>query len=336
MGADQVFKVVGEVAGIGGLVVGLFFLVVRLVVHKVPAPLRKNVPEKEFFQILNRIILYAFILALVGLLIYALLQINARAASANEKASDLTVTLRLLQQQHNDLTAKYVLLQSDDDNLRSRIEQIEEAGLKARSSGIEVRSTDITYDLRGWKAVPDQDRATKKRSELVWTTKRQVIRAQKEATQFAATFATSSPFDPDFSCLTQNMKHDLNTDPLPQGKESLRRWILTYDISNEPLFTPFDIVTEIRAWNSMQNPVREHEGTLIMFPTRRASLEVVFPPGKPPKPHSIECSGYALAMDKSPEPFKTPDLIYSEDGLRVKWNIGDPMLGWHYIIQWDW
>jgi len=66
----------GEVAGLGGLGLGLFFLIVRLVLQTVPLP--KNIPAAPYLKLVNRIIVFAFILALVGLGIYGTLQVTRR------------------------------------------------------------------------------------------------------------------------------------------------------------------------------------------------------------------------------------------------------------------
>jgi hypothetical protein len=69
MANGDLLKTFAEVGGIGGLGMGLFLLVVKEVLKKInPIPTPDAI---SFFRILNRIIAFAFILALVGLIIFA-------------------------------------------------------------------------------------------------------------------------------------------------------------------------------------------------------------------------------------------------------------------------
>lgn len=70
----ELLKISSEVAGIGGLGMGLFLLVVREVLKKVNPPDRPNI--REFYKLLNRIIVFSFILAIVGLVIYAAIAVR--------------------------------------------------------------------------------------------------------------------------------------------------------------------------------------------------------------------------------------------------------------------
>ena len=323
-----------EIAGIGLLGIGLLLVVVRLLLPRLGKP--EITPGRQFFETIDKIILFAFILGLVGVMTYAILLVNDLAADANEKANELKGKLVTLEVTDKVTLDKYEQLKRDHADLQSRVDAIEEPGLKSRSSALEVLSADITYDLTGWKLVNPTDLASNKVCEFTWTTRRTVWKAQKEATRFYATFGTTSQLPPDFSSSTHTLSVDLNKDPIPPGKESLKRWILTYDIGNEPLFQPFDIKTTIKAWNSFQNNELEHEGTLILYSTRKVSMTVIFPPLKHPKPNSIICFFYGLAVDKSKSPFPNPNLQSAPDGSRVTWEIAEPRLGIHYEIWWNW
>jgi hypothetical protein len=75
MESVQLLKIFSEVAGIGGLGMGLFLLVVREVLKKVNPPDRPS--AKQFYLLLNRIILFSFILAVLGLVIYAAIALRS-------------------------------------------------------------------------------------------------------------------------------------------------------------------------------------------------------------------------------------------------------------------
>jgi len=72
--AAEIFKTLGEVAGIGGLGLGLFYLIARLVLAKFGTV--QSPPMKRFFQLLKMIIIFSFILAVLGLAVYLILELN--------------------------------------------------------------------------------------------------------------------------------------------------------------------------------------------------------------------------------------------------------------------
>lgn len=69
MGSVELLKTFSEVAGIGGLGMGLFLLVVKEVMKKLNPPIKPS--AVEFYRLLNRIIIFSFVLAVFGLIIYA-------------------------------------------------------------------------------------------------------------------------------------------------------------------------------------------------------------------------------------------------------------------------
>jgi hypothetical protein len=321
MNAESILRIAGQVAGIGGLALGLFLIVIRTAFKTLPQP--KTVGSSRFFATIDTMIRYTFILSLVGVLAYAFLEVNRRVS-----------TLAAIGEKYTMLEQNYENLKQTNAEMQKQIDKIVEPSLKTIMSPLEVRSSDVTFDLTNWSLVSAAEQQTTKRSYEVTRTKRVVARPSSETRQFAATYATASALEPDFACKTHTMQAIPNKDEEQSGKIKLNRWILQYDISREPLYTPFPIITEITGWNALQNPVQEQEGTLIMFPTKSASLEVLFPPLK--RPSSIECFAYPLAQGASPQPVEHPNLEIASDRSRVKWFIDDPRLGYHYEIHWKW
>ncbi len=341
MNPTELFWFMGRIAGIAGIALAAYFLITRAVLARMPAPAR--VPFRRYFDVIDKIVLYAFVVALAGLVLYAILENGRRADSALVEVARFSGDLATLEekhkqlnQEHNLLSVNYEKLRSDYDLLNDRLSKIDDPLLKERSAAFEVMSSDVTFDLSNWSLVPEEELRTRKRSSMVTRAKREVYRAQREAKTFVSTYAIASAFDPDFSCKTHVMKAIPNKDSIQSGKESLRRWVLEYDVSNEPLFRPFKIDTETTSWNTMQNPSAEHEGTLILFSTRKACLDVIFPPQKRPIEGSIECKSYPLEQGRSPALVANPRLEVAKDRSRLKWEITEPKLGFHYEIYWKW
>ena len=67
-----ILKIMGEIAGIGGLALGVFLLICKQIIAKVNWP----IPTKEqAFRLLNRMIVLAFILAVLGIAAWVVLAI---------------------------------------------------------------------------------------------------------------------------------------------------------------------------------------------------------------------------------------------------------------------
>jgi|ERR1041384_1207741 hypothetical protein len=305
MNAENVLRIM-QVAGLAGLVIGMFLLIARTALKTLPRPTK--VPAASFFRTIDKIILFSFILSLVGLITYLFLEVR-----------------------------KYSRLQTDFDILSTQAAAIKDPKLKMRGGAIEVLECEITFDFTNWIYVPPEEQRLAQRSYEVTTTRRRVWRAYAETEKFYATYATDAPFEPNFVGVTHHITPVLNTDSLQSNKEQKKRWILEYDISNinqSPVRKGFDVITAITAWNALENPKEGKEGTLILFPTRQASLTVIFPVTK--LPTNIECVYYSLTEGDSEVPFLNPKLTTSPNRSRVTWTIDKPNLGYQYLIRWKW
>lgn len=308
MDFGELVRIAAEVAGIGGLAICLFALIARYVIKTVPPP--GKTPAPSYFKLIDRIILYAFILSMMGLMIYALI-----------KTIDM----------HN--------LVAENNSLMQRIKQITDPSLKLNSAAFEVLSCEITFDLTGWHQVPVNELKTTRLSQQTTRNKRVIWRAHPEAEKFSGgTYATDSPFLPAITSLTPRYKLNQieNPDPMQPGKDFAKRWVLEYEVKDAPLFEPFEIVTETTAWNTLQNSREGHEGTLIRIPTRRLSLIVIFPKDKLPKKDGIILKSMPLLFGASASPSNEGRLTISADSSRVEWTIDQPKLGYHYLIYWQW
>lgn len=307
MDMESILRIVGQIAGIGGLAIGLFLLVARSVLKELPKP--KGFSQDRFKSIVDKIIIFAFILSIIGLGIYGFLKYME---SAN--------------------------LVQENKKLQNTLSLIVEQNLKAKTAAIEVLDLDLTFDLTGWKSVPLENIRTDKKSLEITTNKRKLWKATREAKTMIGTYGTRSSFEPVFDCLEYDMLPIRNTDPLTPGVDTENRWILEYNLEKAPLFTPFEVTTVVRAYNSMQNEKTEFEGTLISFPTRKALLRVKFPMNKLPleDPNSIWCETKPLGENIPFSRVQNPKINISEDRSIVEWEIDEPRLNYLYLIHWNW
>jgi hypothetical protein len=65
MSWDKVLVVVGQIAGIGGIAIGTFLLLSRELMRKAIFP---RLSRPEGFRLLNRIVFYAWTIAILGIL----------------------------------------------------------------------------------------------------------------------------------------------------------------------------------------------------------------------------------------------------------------------------
>jgi hypothetical protein len=314
METEGILRILGQIAGIGGLAIGLFLLVARSVLKEIPKPepfSGKDYPKiiKGYKTVIDRIILFAFILSIIGLGIYGLIKYRESYKLAEEKS-----------------------------RLEEIIREITDQNLKSKTAAFEVLELELTFDLTNWKSVPLEKLAIDKLSLQVTKSRRVLWRAAKEARRFVSTYGTRSSFDPVFDCKEYDMKAVLNTDSITPGQDSQKRWILEYNVETAPLFTPFEINTETRAYNSLQNENTEFEGTLIAFATRKALLRVIFPKNKLPleEPGSIWCETKPFGEKVPYSPVNNPKLKISEDRSIVEWEIDEPRLNYLYLIHWKW
>lgn len=60
----EILKIMGQIAGIGGLVVGVFLLLSKDIIHKKIFP---KLPKKKAYELLRLIVILAWLLAIFGI-----------------------------------------------------------------------------------------------------------------------------------------------------------------------------------------------------------------------------------------------------------------------------
>lgn len=315
----EILKVVGAVAGIGGIALIMLLLIFKDVIK---AQIAVRLTRAQFFLLMTLVLLLTFAIAASGVLCYAVITIKL----------DNNKTTQNVSQMSNQVTQ----LQSDYGQLKQKYDGIEDKMLKARTPAIEVVDQSVNFDLSKRTAVALEDRKLKRVSQVLTTKSFTLRRAYNEQTSFSTTAGSSSFLDPIFSSTTHHLVAKQNSDPMPVGTDSLRRWVLDFDISSEPLFKAFELTYTGTFWNSFQGESSEWAETAIFAPTKVASISIDFPPSKPFQPGSLKFKYYPWGANQPREDYPKPEVLADENGKRVKWTIRDPQVGYHYRIEWNW
>ena len=83
---SEIFKIVGAVAGIGGLALGVFFFVFRDVVRKNIFPMLR--PD-DAAHIIGRIVLFTFLISVLGILTWGFIEIHGSINGSTSLPSNL-------------------------------------------------------------------------------------------------------------------------------------------------------------------------------------------------------------------------------------------------------
>ena len=330
----SILRSAGQVAGIGGLTVAVFLLLAKQVLRAAPKP--DKLTQQRYAAIINKILLYSFIIAIAGLLIYAFLEVlnqlktaHAEYKSAVEKSAKLESDLALINQNYNQL-------QKDNQEIRIKIRNISESTLKEYAIGIEVLKQKSTFDITKWELISPQSIQKEKKYPVITSKDVELMRAFPECKELSSTFATSSPFEPIFNCNSHKLTTKLDEDAFPPGKQALHRWILIYDISGDPLFEPVTIQSSTTVWNSFANPDKEYAETFVPWPAHLASIAELFPESKKPKRDTVTCWYYPLGTGQSPRKVENAAWTFDDQTNKLEWQIPSPILGYHYRMEWNW
>ena len=317
--AIGILRIVGAVAGIGGLAFGVFLLLFREVIRK---QIAVQLTKEQFFKLMIVVIVLVFLMSLGGVLTWA----------------TMTIALDTSQQKNaiSELERKYSDLQKQHDELSKNHNSVEDKALKSRIPAIDVREKKSTFDLRKQVAVPLDDRQKKKLSVVTNTQVFRLARAFPEQTSFIVTAGSTTTFDPLHSSSTHKLQSYVNPDAMPVGTDSTKRWIAEFEVRDEPLFKEFELVYNGTFWNSFQGETDEWAETSAQFPIKRLILSVVFPESKPFTENSLEFRHYPFGQNTPRDQYPSPTYVISEDKSTVTWTIPEPTMGYIYRMEWKW
>lgn len=303
-------QIVGAIAGVGGLSLGLSFLLFRDFLTQVLEN-STNLTENSAYKLLSRLMAFFFLLALVGLLSWVFLEFD-------KQRLDAETTRANVEQQSERLAS-----------LESIVNRLE----KARYPNVEELRSSTVLDLTGWKPVPLKLRRTEKVSEARWTTTTTVRKPYEEVASYFDDYGTSG-LEPEIWCSSHEYSVTPNIEEHHIGADNLARWLIDIDISAEAADAEFDIVHHATFFNSFQGITSEWAETMAHYPGAAMQFTIIFPEGK-------ECDTYALysypySEGADPELVDAPDAVLHDGGRRLVWKIGPGRLNYIYRAEWTW
>ena len=344
MGEFHTIQTVVTIAGVAGLAVFLVIgllktFIVEWLAPKQPAKLTR----KQIEGIVKQIIWSSLTIAVLSLLVWGTTRI---VDSNNQTAQNVAATsgqVGGLRRQVADLQTeletnenKGVSMTKELADIHEKLDRITEPSLKEQIPGYEIIERVVVFDLTRWQPVSPDRRATDKDCTVVTRSIQRVVKVKNEAKFAISTYATSGTWDPAFACTTHNLSPRRNNDRLPVGKPNLRRWLLEFDISSEPIYEEFIINHSITTWNSFQDLVGEFAETLITHPCKTAIIEVELPPSMVYATGSIRGGKYPLGPPLTLLSDEEATIEYIESKHTVRMVVHEPRLGMHYRLMWQW
>jgi len=196
--------------------------------------------------------------------------------------------------------------------------------------GVHVMEQTVYLDLSSWQNVPGSLQATTPASPAIWHYK---VHARKASTinSFYHEIYTKG-LTPYAVSLTHPFTYkEVPYKPLP-GRENLRKFLLTVDISKVDQNAEFDLELLSVFWNSFPNPSKEWASQLIKYPTDKVIFKARLPDDKPFKNFNVESYSKlnsSVGVYTSTMPIKLSDAL-------VSWSIDKPKTFYSYRLVWEW
>ncbi|MFM9957541.1 MAG: hypothetical protein ACKVZJ_05670 [Phycisphaerales bacterium] len=148
---------------------------------------------------------------------------------------------------------------------------------------LRIYNRQTTCDLRGWRRVPKDMRATRKSSRALWTNSFTMERTGDNPSRFYVHApSTSSEMPMDIYCDSHpyRITGPKNPRAFPPNHRGKQVWI---DISEEPINQQFTAHFMATMWNSFQDSETQNAMFKVERETARQELTVIFPANKPGK-----------------------------------------------------
>lgn len=315
MESYNILKVLAQIAGIGGVSLGILFLLFRNIITRT---LTKTLPSEKAFSLVRLIIILTFSISIVGLLGYFMITLKSMD---NEMG---TMKLQL-----DEATRS---IQSYKDSL-SNVLNITE---KTRYSNIQEYENHTLLDLTGWKKLTDEEKKGKiKKSIGEWRITSRLAKVTEDVKYYFEDAATSSGIPPLLSCQTHKFNFYENKDENRIGGENMKRYLIDIDISNEPPQREFEIRYTQIYYNSFQGETQDWGAVPINNPMQKMTFEIIFPPNKPFKSYTL--LAYPDLPSQPREVYEGNPIISADpNGKSLKWTVENPKLRYIYRINWQW
>jgi hypothetical protein len=324
----QVLKVVGGIAGIGGIALGIVYFLLQDTIKVLLNRILRELTQRHSFFVVMTLIILVFLVGMMGLGIWAFVTVQSTNSGLMTKSVQLETMLGVNQKALDDLSTQL-------DQARQQFMDVTEKVTKQRFPGIEYLETVASADLRQRQRVDPAIRDKVQISPVKWKVESQVVKVS-DSLETVSTAYGQTGLKPTFYCRTHRFTERENHDPPPVGCEALRRWVLDIDVSGEPTFRPFLIEHGMTAWNSFQGETSDWAAHAVQFPTRRVRFRVDFPPDKPFK--TFRLCIYPIRPNAPREiHYPKPGEVETDTEKRwINWHINEPRLAHYYRIDWEW
>lgn len=336
MGDMQTIQTIVKIAGVAGLGVFVVIGMLRTLIVKWLSSQSAKLTKKQIEGIVRQIIWSGLTIAVLSLLVWGTTQIVESINQTSQAVANTSGQVEALRTELERTQQERETMSHELTNIRNKLEQITEPSLKEQIPGYEIIERRVAFDLTGWTPVPPDRRTSHKDCEVITRSTQRVVRVKKEARSFISTYATSGTWDPAFACTTHRLECRINNDDLPEGKPNLRRWVLEFDISDEPIYEEFSIQHSVTSWNSFQNLTEEFAETLITHPCKSAVLEVALPHSMTYVDGSAQGGKYPLGPPLTYMSDEEAALDYDAANHLLRMTVHEPRLGMHYRLAWRW
>jgi hypothetical protein len=157
-------------------------------------------------------------------------------------------------------------------------------------------------------------------------------RLRNEATKLADVIATSGSA-PDFRSDTHALE-SLRDTYNPPKQPNLSRYVVTLDISKEPLDTPRPANIRYVTPGGFSGATSEWAGILTLQATRKASVNIRFDRNKIGR--NFKFSTYQWSTPENKQLLENQNYQFDDHENGVTWEVQNPRLNHVYRIDWDW
>ncbi len=204
------------------------------------------------------------------------------------------------------------------------------------TSGFELETYTIVFDLRSFKPIPSKYRG-KKHSYVVQEILQTIRKTSKSETYFLP--AHTSGFDVYVRSMTKEPRltaiHANEADERAVlGKYPVKPRLFEFDVSNIPDNGKFGLHILKTYVDAFQNEDQSWVGVNVGLPTRSISYIILFPKDRP----YTAFKRFANDSNSSPSTLPSDEqfLADEENHLWIWWKITDPKPNYEYNVDWEW
>jgi len=199
------------------------------------------------------------------------------------------------------------------------------------NAAINILSSRLTVDLRGWKDVP-ADRSAELVSGVTMYTRMEMVKTAP-VDHYQDQFRTSG-LDLYYKCLNFPFSVEALKGDSFVGTDRMKVRKTLVDISSIPVGQEFIMRDATTFWNSLQTEPEQWFGLLGYKRSFLVSFLIVFPTDKPFKSYTLMSS---RTGKDTPTPYVGPRIVMTGPTNNwIFWEVPSPQEGYVYRVHWKW